>query len=1414
MRAQHLLWTAIPNGRMANGDLRVSVLCTPRLLTDQGGDAPSLSLFPDFLDWPALMDGASFSVVFGTAPNPATRATAPSATGSSRWRAVFRVTGQPPTADATKLTPWVFADRSGQAIRTFPAASITSSVGALWGDVGRSSPTSPPEAAVIDGKLGTTPSTAAGRLKALADSAPLAALAAYFDRGDLDPGFQLPEPTLDFHQTIAGLGTFPIVLRDLSLLIDLVVPVPAGITGQTTIRVQPTFTSSFAQSTTIPSADTTVNLCPLTAVTLSASDCVATAQGASHTHGMLDLSPGPTFSVIALDVEGAGRRVGSGASVVRSLDAFQDRVGTASEGGTVSLPLPALSTSGPQILWTQRADAITARIARQAALEAQLSSHVSDPRQPVPTLYAEDLVRGHRIDVKAIGPVATPWRSLHQRDGVYAFDGDVTGTIADEGMVTTTAAGVVGTMGQASTDLYVSEALARWTGWSLSAPRPGGHVGLDSRPAPAAGNPMSARTDGHGHRTPAFSARFSVTPGTLPKLRFGTSYRYRARAVDLAGNGLGPATTDESAATAASPFLRYEPVARPVVVETAELGPGASSLVLVLRNDQVNPPATVARWLFPPKVAELTAEQHGMLDGFVAGKPPDPAKPPSGGLATFAMVVGTNGTVGRADATVADLPGVITPASHPNGAILAAGPTSESVTVRPSTPWFADPLSVGPSLLGLPGDAPGTSTVRPWPGGPWPALDPILMRVTAAKAAGHAYAAPTGSKPGIETVSLPPAAVYNVRLSSGLADVAPLGVWRWITDAMTTAGQANQIPALKVQARAGRLWQLTPAVTLRLVHAVRLPLVEPTFQALAPSAKRKPGSTSVALSDPMFKLDAASTASVEVLATWVDRVDDAQPESDPTVATATSTGRAFRYEVPDPAPSSAKDNPLQMVPKAPGLPLVAGTHDLGDTRHHHVTYRATASSRFAEHFAVTATIESASNAPFTFSSLGLPAGLPVEPSSVVVRDDKGRQIPRDFYAVDAVAGTFTLDVGPKTGLLGSTLEITFTPKVTVKGPTTQLHVLSTARPAAPAVDRVTPAWSIAGPSSVGAGMTAYARRGNVLRVWMDRPWFSSGDGELLGVVTLPGADVSTSPPDAEIPGVPDPHRLTTVMGLDPITEAWSGLYEPTTPATFGGTATLPSVPGRAQGWASPPLLPLTEDPSGKKYQITPYDVSYDKASGQWYADIRLVFAKGQAPPPGYFVRLALVRFQPYAIEATAKAQGAELSNVVVATFAQPVVDRSVSVVARSVSSFAVSVSGPSYLGFRAYTETPGDPSPQTIRDQDNLGARHAYSPGSGGPMKPVTSMMVAEVQVQDTSGGLIGDLAWMSLKGTTPIRLVPAVSGSVASWSGDVVIPANVDAKAKLRIRLSELDYVSGDTAPSRIDNRYRRPFVAHIPIR
>ena len=56
------------------------------------------------------------------------------------------------------------------------------------------------------------------------------------------------------------------------------------------------------------------------------------------------------------------------------------------------------------------------------------------------------------------------------------------------------------------------------------------------------------------------------------------------------------------------------------------------------------------------------------------------------------------------------------------------------------------------------------------------------------------------------------------------------------------------------------------------------------------------------------------------------------------------------------------------------------------------------------------------------------------------------------------------------------------------------------------------------------------RYGNGLRVYLDRPWFSSGDGELLGVV-VPGDDAAfDTVEDALVPYV-------TQWGADPL---WAG----------------------------------------------------------------------------------------------------------------------------------------------------------------------------------------------------------------------------------------------------------------------------------
>ena len=78
-----------------------------------------------------------------------------------------------------------------------------------------------------------------------------------------------------------------------------------------------------------------------------------------------------------------------------------------------------------------------------------------------------------------------------------------------------------------STDAKLQETLFNWWGWSLSAPRPGKTMDKNGDPAYTQSQPT-----GQFDLTVDFDAK----PGSLPKLRYGTAYRLRARAVDLAGN--------------------------------------------------------------------------------------------------------------------------------------------------------------------------------------------------------------------------------------------------------------------------------------------------------------------------------------------------------------------------------------------------------------------------------------------------------------------------------------------------------------------------------------------------------------------------------------------------------------------------------------------------------------------------------------------------------------------------------------------------------------------------------------------------------------------------------------------------------------------------------------------------------------
>jgi len=184
-------------------------------------------------------------------------------------------------------------------------------------------------------------------------------------------------------------------------------------------------------------------------------------------------------------------------------------------------------------------------------------------------------------------------------------------------------------------------------------------------------------------------------------------------------------------------------------------------------------------------------------------------------------------------------------------------------------------------------------------------------------------------------------------------------------------------------------------------------------------------------------------------------------------------------------------------------------------------------------------------------------------------------------------------------------------------------------------------------------------------------------------------------------------------------------------------------------------------------------------------------------------REKLARFQPFSIP------GVETSQVVLATFAQPVADRSVSVVQIGASNLRVSVSGPSMRGWRA-AGAPGN-NPSEVQDWLNQDAPTPYSGGGGSPQ---TSTMVVEVQFQNLSGGLSGDLAWQSWPKMAPIRMSAGLVGGSATWSAGLKTPVPIASVTKLRLRISELELTqSPQQVPSTIDTQSRRPFVAFIPL-
>jgi hypothetical protein len=1470
--SQLLIWTALPTGRKGN-TLTLSVYLAPQLTgtVPAGKSFTPLSEFPDFVDWPKSIMSApdgpiTFTVGFagtsGTVSVPATIVATRVPHGfnpSTAWKAIFN-------PNTTAVTPFTFTDYSLKGVRSFPVGEIAAFVSSIYGTLGTTTPTDPiilnaglggrsgsggsftadnqALQPVYEALFGLNPPSDTG--KGPVEFGPITVPTVAFDEvrtfhaaPDLpvDTVYPVPTPpTLDFHQGLTGLNNYPEVLRLFHLVFDLTVTLPAGVPASTKVMVVPAWTSALGASST--------NVSPWTAATLTAKSFRPTPLGPDYRNGMLDLNDASRFFVTDLDTDLAADRLDSLSTNLQSTYRAQYAQSRATYGesvlGTQAVTVPALRSVGPQVIWTGYAGApgtgFTGLLDGQRTLRDAIETWLASPTPANrPVIYAEQLMRGHRFDVFTASEASPTWRSLCGRYGQYTFGPAGPGALAfeypDEGLVSPGASQKVAPpVAPVDPDFYVHESIARWHGWGLCAQRPGNHISRYANDTEAnAGNPAPAPTSG-GPSAPQMSAYFlppspAVAPELLfPKLRFGNRYQFRARGVDLAGNSVPVTSTDATTATPPFTHYRFEPVLPPAPAGMAPFTPGEATLYLVLLDDQVDTPVTNGRWLFPPRVPILMAEEHGMLDGFTLGQPPDPADGPSGAEATWQLLV---------DYDAANLGDVtITPGDFSAPLIGTYDTANQGVpyftgSPEPWTPWLSDPLSSGPALTGLPGIPAGQSLTAPW-GGVWPEIDPLLVTLAPGATPTSTFVAPTGSTPGTFAVTLPPAQVALVRLSSALAPAAfdQLGVWQWF-------GALPSSP-LGQLASSGQVWLLSPFQVLRMVHAVRLPLLAPALGA--PVASRLGGAVSVDIDDPEFAVDAPSTSHVDVVASWTDPYDN---PAEPTVGTVTSGGPAFRLTIPDPTPTGPEAQPLTVVLPEEGFTFTgnedtsthaeSATHHVGDTLHHLIYYTATGTSRFADLFETT---ETTSVTVGTALAIGNPA-LGLSGPSVEVTLTGGTVLVNGVdFTVDETAQTVTVvptAARPSGSVYAAT--ISFQPTVTVTGPPKPVEVLSTARPKAPVITQVVPAWQLEGPSgSVGSGGITVTRTGGFLRVYLDRPWYSSGDGELLGVVTT-----VTDPNDAYTSTFPSTTQQAwvTMMGIDPINAVQaSNTPWPVVPTIFGGLAPLPEVPYRPP-YANPPQVYLAEDPA-TLYQVWPYEVAFDGGSGRWYADIAP--RPGQtdegtySPPPGYFIRLALCRFQPYSIPTDADFNSYEVSPVVMATFAQPVPDRAVSVVTdasdKTGQTVIVTVTGPGYQGFRPPIALGSDPTLQY--DGDNLYAPQNPSIYGAGIVNTEgtlhTSTMVAEVQIQSevlNKLGLSGDFGWET--SGEPVVLTPSFSGQVyVTWGGPgaqagggglVPLPYPVTSTNKMRLRISEIDYYTGQGAPAVVNNTFRRPFVSLIPL-
>lgn len=1134
---------------------------------------------------------------------------------------------------------------------------------------------------------------APGASATLAQSPAFTAFERFHKPYDLPPSFTPPPvPEMDFHRAVSALGSYPALLRRLGFVIDLEVPFTAAMAGMRRMRVKITWPDGrqAVSTITVPYDGVTLtrkDASQWTAVELSrtvtrpqrvtkfvlASRDGQVRDGYLVARSITNPSADPV-KLYDIDVDLAASQLlntAVNASSIVNKQLINTFGASAVEEGRVSasavaqvadneqMSLPALGQPVIRMAVSGLATRVRDQFQRSADWNSRLAAGLEDQT----VNYAEDLTRGYRVD--AWDSVTRQWHRLCGRVGHYSVAGETVRwsdktTHIDEGWVQL---GAVTAPGDVLTDtvpdeMRIHESVFDWSGWSLAAPRPG--VPLSEPDGDGMSRPSRTFTDPDGNESEVghylhpdlpLDTRFTVPPGDLPRLRFGTTYRFRARSVDLAGNSVpfapGETTADPGGSGDSNPLVtraithkRYDPVKPPSVVPVAPPKPSESPRVIVVRSyhDPVTKSVVTedaARHVIPPRVPVSMVEAFGGLDKNTTGRPLDPSlwsllKERD----AYILPQEADGSASPMDPMPSPVPYL--PDMHSRGAAFSDLPGVAQTTVTRT-------IGTGARVSGvrIPLTSTSSQTVASFrvsfekSGNAWYDRLPFRLAVKGIEATDGRL--PVRALPKLPawsdstrvlSVELPKADEYTVGLSSYLnpGDLQVMGVHQWTMEkfvprlatpvtpavrlplasaaAPAAAPKLNQVPvtptaSLPTAANAlistsliGQNWLLSPKENLTLIHAVDQPMIPPVFTNRA-HIERRPGETHATLIDWM-QVHGKSTVKVDVDAEWTENVDDVSKSAPQWGETAVKK-KATAFNL------TCEKDQTRVLNCGTTLPGAWTTAAWGPIPSDGMLVNRVRPS------------------------------VDTKPQRQHFGDTKHRRI--EYTATFTTR--FQKYFADKEGLTFS-----------LSSPKKELHVPSSARPAAPALVHILPTFGWVRTTGTTATST---RKGGGLRVYLERPWFSSGDDEKLGVVMYQ--------PAANDAGYTQAQPFVTQWGRDPL---W------TAPGTL--KSARPALSNFKQVSRYGVGLKLRET-SVPNVMVAGYDVDFDPETKLWFADIVVDYGTAYFP----FIKLALARYQPYSLP------GLELSSVVMADFVQLTPDRFASVTVGSDGrTVTASVTGHTY----------------------------------------------------------------------------------------------------------------------------------------